>query len=283
MVRSLNRSEVADVAATTLAKYVDNILAHPGEPKYYRIKEANKAFQERVVAAVGGVRFVRALGFELATQPVSDDADAATASYYCFPLDGNLEVLRDAAELLRTTVAQPKTAFDRPMTVTRAGSAGSAAAAAASFDLPASFYQVTVDDVRRQLEEMQLRAEQAATLRTKAMREADELTCKRTYRYCYVRVRFPDGFLLQATFHVREKVAALLTMVQERLRLPAPFSLVVHPEQRRLDDPALSLEDAKLVPATVVNFSFLHDEDTHALNGAPFLDDPTVALAQQQQ
>ena len=39
--------------------------------------------------------------------------------------------------------------------------------------------------------------ERNAELRTKAMREAEDQKRMRRYRYCLVRIRFPDGILLQ--------------------------------------------------------------------------------------
>ena len=39
--------------------------------------------------------------------------------------------------------------------------------------------------------------ERNAELRTKAMRDAEEQKRLRRYRYCLLRVRFPDGIILQ--------------------------------------------------------------------------------------
>lgn len=38
---------------------------------------------------------------------------------------------------------------------------------------------------------------------------------KRKYRYCLVRVRLPDGLLLQGTFHARDRVSKVLAFVKE--------------------------------------------------------------------
>ena len=39
--------------------------------------------------------------------------------------------------------------------------------------------------------------ERESMLRTKAMREKEEQRQRRRYRFCLVRVRFPDGLILQ--------------------------------------------------------------------------------------
>ena len=40
-------------------------------------------------------------------------------------------------------------------------------------------------------------AERESMLRTKAMREREEMRERRKYRYTLIRIRFPDGIVLQ--------------------------------------------------------------------------------------
>ena len=49
---------------TTICKYLDNAIEHPGEEKYGRVRVNNKAFQERVAACTGAKEFFLAVGFE---------------------------------------------------------------------------------------------------------------------------------------------------------------------------------------------------------------------------
>ena len=55
------------------------------------------------------------------------------------------------------------------------------------------------------------------TIRTKATREAIAAKKKRRYRKALVRVRFPDGVMIQATFSVKAPVSLLLQWVSECL------------------------------------------------------------------
>ncbi|CAM9525294.1 unnamed protein product [Scytosiphon promiscuus] len=48
---------------TTLTKVIDNIVAHPTEDKYRKIKRANAGFSRKVGAVPGGEACMRALGF----------------------------------------------------------------------------------------------------------------------------------------------------------------------------------------------------------------------------
>ena len=43
---------------------------------------------------------------------------------------------------------------------------------------------------------------------------------------CVVRVRFPDGWVLQGTFSVYETVSAVMEFVTEALSSPLPYILV---------------------------------------------------------
>lgn len=88
------------------------------------------------------------------------------------------------AEPVRATLARQRRVF-RPSPM------------ASQFDLPGDFFNLTADELRR---EQRLRAEaveRLSVLRTKAMREKEEQREMRRYTYTLLRVRFPDGCLLQ--------------------------------------------------------------------------------------
>lgn len=42
---------------------MDNMLSHPEDEKYRRIRSTNKAFKERVERVTGAVLFMEAIGF----------------------------------------------------------------------------------------------------------------------------------------------------------------------------------------------------------------------------
>ena len=54
------------MACNTLMTYVGNIAKAPGEEKYRKIRLSNAAFHQRVGGLQGGLRFLRAMGFEQA-------------------------------------------------------------------------------------------------------------------------------------------------------------------------------------------------------------------------
>lgn len=64
-------------------------------------------------------------------------------------------------------------------------------------------------------------------LKTKAMREREELRIIQKYKFALIRVRFPDGVYLQGTFSVYEKLVQVNEFVQSCLKDEAtPFRLL---------------------------------------------------------
>jgi UBX domain-containing protein 6 len=77
-------------------------------------------------------------------------------------------------------------------------------------------------------------------LRTKAMREKEEQKSRRRYKYCLIRVRFPDGWVLQGTFSVQEPLAAVSEFVSEHLETPLPHQLADSVSGQRYQEDGLS-------------------------------------------
>jgi UBX domain-containing protein 6 len=98
-------------------------------------------------------------------------------------------------------------------------------------------------------------------LRTKAMREREEQKEKRKYRYSLIRIRFPDGLVLQGTFSVYEKFSAVLEFVTDSLECPLPF--VLFDAGRGLIDSDKSeyttLLDLGLIPSAILTFNWRPD------------------------
>ena len=115
------REKVA-TCVDTLGKYIDNILSHPEENKYRKIRKSNKAFQDRVGGLEGTVQFLEGCGFQTAQM---EGPEGAPEDFWVLPsevtdmetLRGMLEALRGAepvvAELDRATkILQPGQKID---------------------------------------------------------------------------------------------------------------------------------------------------------------------------
>ncbi|KAI1232550.1 hypothetical protein IHE44_0007018 [Lamprotornis superbus] len=109
-------------------------------------------------------------------------------------------------------------------------------------ELPDEFFEVTVDDVRKRLAQLQnerqvpflLKRLEEAPLMTKSLRESQLKEKLERYPKVVLRVCFPDRHVLQGFFH--------------------PTETVVAPPRIILNDESLTLFEAKLFPTAVIHF-----------------------------
>lgn len=234
----------------TIAKYLDNIHLHPEEEKYRKIKVQNKVFQERIHCLEGTHEFFEAIGFQKVLLPIPDQdgpeefyvlSEAALAQPQS--LERHKEQLL-SAEPVRATLARQRRVF-RPSPL------------ASQFDLPADFFNLTAEEIKREQRLRSEAVERLSVLRTKAMREREEQREMRKYTYTLLRVRLPDGCLLQGTFYARERVAVLYGFVREALQNDwLPFELLASGGQKLSEDENLAFNECGLVPSALLTFSW---------------------------
>ncbi|KAJ3371207.1 Tether containing UBX domain for GLUT4 [Kappamyces sp. JEL0680] len=113
------------------------------------------------------------------------------------------------------------------------------------------------------------------------MRDRELRLKEQKYPKTMIRVRFPDRFILEATFYsgalgwlasLLTVVSDLFALVKEHLEVDRPFRLYVTPPHTNLD-PAKSFWSQKLAPACLVHFASL--DTTHA--GSSFLNQSALA------
>lgn len=85
-----------------------------------------------------------------------------------------------SAEPVRATLARQRRVF-RPSTL------------ASQFDLPADFFNLTAEEIKREQRLRSEAVERLSVLRTKAMREREEQREMRKYTYTLLRVRLPTA------------------------------------------------------------------------------------------
>ncbi|XP_070596228.1 tether containing UBX domain for GLUT4 isoform X2 [Erythrolamprus reginae] len=126
-----------------------------------------------------------------------------------------------------------------------------------SQDLPDEFFEVTVDDVRKRLAQLQNERKclEEVPLMTQAQREAQTKAKLERYPKVVLRVYFPDRHILQGFFHPTETVGALRAFVKNLLVNPEiPFYLFITPPRSILSDDGMTLFQANLFPAAIVYF-----------------------------
>ena len=120
-------------------------------------------------------------------------------------------------------------------------------------DLPASFFILKPDEMAK---EHQLKRDQVGMnemLLTRAQRDRLEQHATRQYQFCVIRVRLPDGLVLQAAFRAREKVSDLFFFISQALSQETTLFSLFHQGGKKLDNMNSFLQEADLVPAALVN------------------------------
>lgn len=69
--------------------------------------------------------------------------------------------------------------------------------------IPDEFFIRTAEEIKREQQQRTEALERMTTMRTQKMREMDlakEKLAAATYKYTYIRIRFPNNFVLQVLF-----------------------------------------------------------------------------------
>ncbi|XP_078411815.1 UBX domain-containing protein 6 [Cetorhinus maximus] len=250
MIHTFNKDkERIKIACETLGKYIDNICSNPSEEKYRKIKLQNKVFQERISELEGTHEFLQSIGFERKTLQVAGQENEEDFYVLNEEFLTTFEELRQYKDELLS--AEPVRAqLDRRIQVFRPSPQ------AARFELPSDFYNLTADEIKREQLMRSEAVDRMTKLRTKAMRERDEQRELKKYNYTLLRVRFPDGYILQGTFYARERVLALREFVHDVLEKDwIPFELVAPGGQKLKDESAMFIE-VGLVPAALLTLTW---------------------------
>lgn len=176
----------AEECIQTLSKYLENIINHPDEEKYFKIRMSNRIFSEKVRYIEGALDFLLAAGFrEIQIDDEPFMLFSADEIEKDFDLPSLLEGLKNSEVI--------PLELDRNIKVLLPSQARRVV-------LPDDFYRISPEEIKR---EQQLRSEaieNAQILKTKAMREREEQRNLRMYRYALVRVKFPNGLFIQVSW-----------------------------------------------------------------------------------
>lgn len=248
---------------------------NPTEEKFRKIRKSNKAYQERVACIEGHDYFLEAAGF--VRQVVEGE------EYYVFPTEKlqesdcleTLQALKDALQSAEPIQAM----LDRGLRVLLPSQARR------EVNLPPDFFNISAEELKREQQARSEAVERESMLRTKAMREKEEQRERRKYKFALIRVRFPDGLVLQGTFSVYEKFQDVMDFVTENLAHQLPFVLYATGTGGRLGEPEAetTLMDLGLVPSSLLTFSWHPDMADEIQSGLgtndTFLKEEIAALA----
>lgn len=241
IIFNCNTKEKAEDCANTLSKYIENLINHPDEEKYCKIRMTNRIFCDKVRYVEGALDFLQGAGFR--EQEIDNEPFLLWSKDHLEP-DVELPVLLDALQN-----AEPiQLELDRNIQVLLPMQAKRT-------ELPCDFFRITPEEIKR---EQQLRTEaieSAQILKTKAMREREEQRNLRMYRFALIRIKFPNGIYLQGTFNVYEKLCDVYQFVQSCLANEScEFNLSFSGSQFSDQDMEKSLFDLRLIPSVMFLF-----------------------------
>ena len=124
------------------------------------------------------------------------------------------------------------------------------------------FYQATVGDILREKQRQKEMVEREEMLRTKAMRERDEKPETNVqYKYTVIRIRMPDGMILQVLFPSNDPVSFLFDYLRSNCLAHdwLLFSLVSIADRRAYESQeelTKTFNQCDLVPTALLSFQW---------------------------
>jgi hypothetical protein len=245
-----------------LNKYADNILNNPTDVKYRKIKMSNKIFAEKVKPVPGAIEILKAAGFE----EVTEEIDGNQETFLIFPADREDHYLTQLKQFLNAPLS-----VDRDIRIF-------APIKAANILVPEDTYQVSAAEIKEEQLKRKAQIELMQTLRTKEMRDKDEMKNHKNYKVTKVRIRFPTGEVLQGNFASHEDISALLEFAQFCLeeQIPSasttttetePDFYLVGPSGETIDGKSKgSLLEAGYAPSVLLNLRWRTSKPRYALS-----------------
>ncbi len=244
-----------------MARLLKNAAGAPENAKYRTVRLSN----DKIAAAFGESELVydllQLVGFELGK---NEDADVVTLG------DAAVASAVDCEALLLESIEAAAEAELGPRDVKVLFSAG----VPPPPELPPDFYSLSGEEARALVAAAAARREAGAQLRTQAQRDAEAARRTKVYRAALVRVRFPDGTILQGLYSTRAAVSRLLEWVARSLRRPHVVFELAAARSPPLSVPTLSIGDAELAPASLLNFRVVDPADS---SEKPFLTDELLS------
>uniref|UniRef100_A0A8C7MYM4 UBX domain-containing protein 6 n=1 Tax=Oncorhynchus kisutch TaxID=8019 RepID=A0A8C7MYM4_ONCKI len=251
MVHTFNKDrEKVKAAVDIINKYIENICKNPTEEKYRKIKLSNKVFQEKVKTVEGSREFLQAVGFQSIMLDVEGQEESEEFLVLMEHDPEALEVMKESMDRLQRGEPVRAQLDHQPQTFRPSSNA-------MRFELPPEFYNLTAEELKREQQQKSEAVEKTNMLRTKAMREREEQRERRKYNYTLLRIRLPDGNILQGTFLAWDKVSVLFQFVRDSLVDGwQPFELVAPGGHKLREAQELALNECNLVPAVLLTFSW---------------------------
>ncbi|KAL4113189.1 hypothetical protein QTP88_016857 [Uroleucon formosanum] len=264
-----NRTKIEE-CIKLLVTYAENIIRNKDEEKYRKVRLTNKTFVEKVLPIKGAIEFLESIGFirkRLMYQEQEEDFLVFPEECLC-----NLASVQSSVDDLQSA-ERIQLVLDRNAQVLLPSQASK------QVSLPAEFFMVSTAEIKAEQQKRTEKLESEMILKTKNMRMKEQNRYKSNYKYCLIRVKFPDCLILQGTFSVNEHLSDVLEFVKESVfdeerpfKLILPSGIMFGNEHENK-----TLSELNLVPTTVLLFTNDPPENNEE---HPYLKDELMALVQ---
>ncbi|XP_076924627.1 plant UBX domain-containing protein 2-like [Bidens hawaiensis] len=251
----------SDGSVEIVLKLLRNIVKEPENVKFRKVRLGNPKIKEAIADVAGGLDLLECVGFELKEENGEMWAVMEAAS------DEKVKLIKQAVCLLEPPKnVQPQAkAVVEPVEVKKVERQirvffSVSESVAAKIELPDSFYNLSIDEVKREAESRRKKLAESQLLVPKSYKEKQAKAARKRYEKTVIRIQFPDGVVLQAFFNPREPTTALYEFVSSSLKDPSLEFELLHPVliKRRVipnfGEKVVTLEDEDMVPSALIKF-----------------------------
>ncbi|XP_059640530.1 plant UBX domain-containing protein 1 isoform X2 [Cornus florida] len=179
-------------------------------------------------------------------------------------------------ELAKAKLAAAKQKFGREIRVFETSITSQSANDESNSEENDAFYEFTAEDYYKIL----ATKKEDKFLKTRKIREAEEAARRSRITKAVIRVRFPDNYTLEATFHPSETIQSIVDLLLKVVTRPElPFYIYTTPPKKQIKDMTQDFFSAGFVPGAIVYFSYdLPKGDDNEAAPGPFLQEEILSL-----
>ncbi|WRX14724.1 PUB domain - like 1 [Theobroma cacao] len=262
-----------DGSVEVVLRLLRNIVKEPANDKFRKIRMTNPKIREAIGEVAGGVELLEFVGFGLKEEggemwevmEVPKEEQITLINTAIALLEPRkIEELRKSENLPSTAPAEKEESvepkkIDRQIRVFFSVPEN----IAARIELPDSFYNLSVEELKREADMRKKKIAESQLLIPKSYKEKQAKAARKRYRRAIIRIQFPDGVVLQGVFAPWEPTSALYEFVSSTLKEPClEFELLdpvmvkrrVIPSFPAAGEKARTLEEEDLVPSALIKF-----------------------------
>ncbi|KAK1416032.1 hypothetical protein QVD17_31820 [Tagetes erecta] len=255
----------SDGSVEIVLKLLKNIVKEPENVKFRKIRLGNPKIKEAIADVAGGLDLLECVGFELKEENGEMWAVMEAASSEKIELVKKAVYLLEPPKTENVISATVEVKVVEPVEVKKVERQirvffSVSESVAAKIELPDSFYNLSIDEVKREAESRRKKLAESQLLVPKSFKEKQAKAARKRHEKTVIRIQFPDGVVLQAFFSPREPTTALYELVSSSLKDPSLEFELLHPVviKRRVipnfGERVVTLEDEDLVPSALIKF-----------------------------